>query len=273
LNIDEQLIEDAITDRTRAICPVHYAGVAADMDAICAIADRHALAVVEDAAQGILASYKGRPLGTIGDLGTLSFHETKNVICGEGGALLCRDKTLVERAEILREKGTDRSRFFRGEIDKYTWVDIGSSYLPPEITAAFLSAQLDQAASITARRLAIWNRYFEGTANLEQKGCLRRPIVPDWAHHNAHMFYVLLPTGQQRDIFIQKMSEYGVHTVFHYVPLHSSPAGLSFGRASSEMTVTDDISQRLVRLPLWLGMEDLVDYVVDSVTTVLTELQ
>lgn len=264
LNIDETLIEAAITPRTRAICVVHYAGVACEMDAILAIAERHGLVIIEDAAQGIMSRYKGRPLGTIGDLGAFSFHETKNVISGEGGALLCRDATFGERAEIIREKGTNRSRFFRGQVDKYTWVDVGSSYLPGEIIAAFLSAQLEEAEAITARRLAIWERYHVWAAPHEAAGALRRPIVPDECAHNAHMYYLLLPTLEARTQFISSMKEHGVQTVFHYIPLHSSPAGEQFGRTAGAMTVTDDISNRLVRLPLWLGLEPELDTVLSA---------
>jgi len=256
LNIDEALIEAAITPRTKAICVVHYAGVSCEMDAILAIAARHDLAVVEDAAQGIMSSYKGRPLGTLGDLGALSFHETKNIISGEGGALLCRDTTHAERAEIIREKGTNRSRFFRGQVDKYTWVDVGSSFLPGEITAAFLSAQMDAAEDITERRLAIWNRYHAWAEAHETAGLLTRPTIPAHCTHNAHMYYMLLPSLEIRTRFIQDLRERGVQAVFHYIPLHSSPAGLAHGRTGSDMSVTDDISQRLVRMPLWIGVED-----------------
>ncbi len=264
LNIDEALIEAAITARTRAICVVHYAGVACEMDAITDIALRHGLNVVEDAAQGMMSSYKGRPLGTIGALGAFSFHETKNVISGEGGALLCRDALFGERAEIIREKGTNRSRFFRGQVDKYTWVDVGSSYLPGEIIAAFLSAQLEDAVKITERRLAIWDRYHAWAAAHEAEGTLRRPVIPSDCVHNAHMYYLLLPSLEARTQFIANMKERGVQTVFHYIPLHSSPAGEQFGRTSGNMDVTNDISNRLVRLPLWLGLEQQMDDVLDA---------
>jgi dTDP-4-amino-4,6-dideoxygalactose transaminase len=252
LNIDEDLIEAAITARTRAICVVHYAGVGCEMDAIGAIAARHGIAVVEDAAQGILATYRGKPLGALGALGALSFHETKNIIAGEGGALLVNDPALVERAEIIREKGTNRSQFFRGQVDKYTWVDIGSSYLPSEIIAAFLAAQIEEADSINARRLAIWNRYHDAFAALEAAGRLRRPIVPAHCTHNAHMYYLLLADLETRTRFIGALREAGVHPVFHYVPLHSAPAGRRYGRASGELSVTDRTGDSLVRLPLWL---------------------
>lgn len=272
LNLDEGLIEAAITPRTRAICVVHYAGVSCEMDAILAIAARHGLAVVEDAAQGIMSSYKGRPLGTIGDFGTLSFHETKNIISGEGGALLCRDARFAERAEIIREKGTNRSRFFRGQVDKYTWVDIGSSYLPGEITAAFLAAQMEAAGEITARRLAIWQRYHDWAAAHEAAGRLRRPVIPADCTHNAHMYYLLLPDPEARTRFIAGMREAGVQTVFHYVPLHSAPEGRRIGRAAGAMEVTDSHSERLVRMPLWIGVEEHMDAILGAADAVLESL-
>jgi dTDP-4-amino-4,6-dideoxygalactose transaminase len=254
LNLDERLIEAAITPRTRAIVPVHYAGVACEMDTILEIARRHGLRVVEDAAQGVMARYKGRPLGAIGDLGALSFHETKNVISGEGGALLVNDPALAMRAEIIREKGTDRSRFFRGEVDKYTWQEVGSSFLPGELIAAFLWAQLEDAESITATRIAAWNRYHEALAPLEAEGALRRPVVPPECDHNAHMYYVLLGTGTDRQAVLQALKQEGVNAVFHYVPLHSAPAGKRYGRVHGSMAVTESLSERLVRLPLWVGL-------------------
>lgn len=269
LNIDERLIEAAIGPRTKAICVVHYAGVACEMDAIMEIAGRYGLKVVEDAAQAIMSTYKGRPLGTIGDYGTLSFHETKNIISGEGGALLCRDREAGERAEIIREKGTNRSRFFRGQVDKYTWVDIGSSFLPGEITAAFLMAQIEDADDITSRRLAIWDRYHAWAAAHESAGRLRRPIVPSDRTHNAHMYYLLLPSLEQRTRFIHAMKEQGVQTVFHYIPLHSSPAGVAHCRTASDMGVTDSISDRLVRMPLWVGVEDHLDHVMAAADAAL----
>lgn len=271
LNIDETLIEAAITPRTKAVCVVHYAGVSCEMDAILDIAARHGLAVVEDAAQGIMSTYKGRPLGTIGDLGALSFHETKNIISGEGGALLCRDRQHAERAEIIREKGTNRSRFFRGQVDKYTWVDVGSSFLPGEITAAFLAAQMDSAEDITQRRLAIWERYHQWAAAHEAEGRLTRPTIPAHCSHNAHMYYMLLPSLEARSQFIQEMKARGVQTVFHYIPLHSSPAGTTYGRTGSPMTVTDDISQRLVRMPLWIGVEPQLDAVMEAADAALRQ--
>ncbi|WP_416049425.1 dTDP-4-amino-4,6-dideoxygalactose transaminase [Cupriavidus basilensis] len=254
LNLDERLIEAAITPRTRGIAPVHYAGVACEMDAIMAVAKRHGLMVVEDAAQGVMASYKGRALGSIGDLGTYSFHETKNVISGEGGALLINDPQLSVRAEIIREKGTDRSRFFRGEVDKYTWQEVGSSFLPSELTAAFLWAQLEEAESLTARRLRLWDAYHEQLAQLEATGCLRRPIIPAECAHNAHMYYVLLEPGIDRQKVLERLKARGINAVFHYVPLHSAPGGMQYGRQHGSLSVTDSIASRLIRLPLWIGL-------------------
>ncbi len=263
LNLDETQIERAITDRTRAIFVVHYAGVAAEMDEIVRIAEQYGIPVVEDAAQGVMSTYKGRPLGTIGDLGTLSFHETKNIISGEGGALLCRDDTYFDRAEILREKGTNRSRFFRGQVDKYTWVDKGSSYLPGELTAAFLWAQMQHAEAITDRRLAIWERYHSWAEGHEAAGSVRRPVVPGDCRHNAHMYYLLLPSLEHRTSFIENLKNAGVGAVFHYVPLHSSPAGRRFGHQSGDLSVTCEVADRLVRLPLWVGLEPYMDRVLE----------
>ena len=256
LNIDETRIEAAITEKTKAIVPVHYAGVGCEMDSIMAIAKKHGLLVIEDAAQGVMASYKGRPLGSIGHLGALSFHETKNIISGEGGALLVNDPKLAERAEIIREKGTNRSQFFRGQVDKYTWVDVGSSYLPSELIAAFLWAQMEEADEITRQRLALWNTYHQWFGDTEKSGRVRRPIIPAHCAHNAHMYHLLLADLQARTAFIDRLKEAGIHPVFHYVPLHSSPAGRRFGRTCGEMAVTEDIADRLVRLPLWLGLEE-----------------
>ncbi len=256
LNLDERLIEAAITPRTRAIVPVHYAGVACDMDAIGAIAARHGLRIVEDAAQGIMSGYKGRPLGAIGDIGCFSFHETKNVISGEGGSLLVNDPELVQTAEIMREKGTDRGRFFRGEVDKYTWQDVGSSFLPSEITAAFLWAQLEQAERITADRIAIWRRYHEMLAPLEQRGVLRRPIIPPDCQHNGHIYYILLETADERRRVLAELKANDIHAVFHYVPLHSSPAGMRFGRSAGDLALTTSQAERLIRLPMWLGLSE-----------------
>ena len=262
LNIDENLIEAAITPRTKAIVPVHYAGVACEMDAIMDIAQRHNLLVIEDAAQGVMSSYKGKALGAIGHMSAYSFHETKNVISGEGGALLINDERFAERAEIIREKGTNRSMFFRGQVDKYTWVDIGSSYLPSEILAAFLWAQLEDAEAITKRRMEVWQRYHDALASLEAAGKLRRPIIPEGCVQNAHMYYVLLDSLEQRTEVIKRLKAQGVNPVFHYVPLHSSPAGRKYGRTSGAMKYTDELSDRLLRLPLWLGIGAVQDAVV-----------
>ncbi len=262
LNIDESKIEAAITAKTKAIVVVHYAGVSCEMDTIMALAKQHRVLVIEDAAQGVMAKYGGRPLGSIGHLAALSFHETKNIISGEGGALLVNDDGFVDRAEIIREKGTDRSRFFRGEVDKYTWIDIGSSYLPSELIAAFLWAQMEQADQITQRRLTIWNRYHQSLAPLEEQGKLRRPIVPVGCEHNAHMYYILLPDLEKRNAFIANLKEREIGAVFHYVPLHTSIMGKKVGRASGRLHNTLSISERLVRLPLWLGLEDQLDEVI-----------
>lgn len=254
LNLDEEKLEGAITERTKAMVPVHYAGVGCEMDKIMTIAQRHNLLVIEDAAQGIMASYKGRPLGTIGSLGAYSFHETKNVISGEGGGLLVNAPALVERAEIIREKGTDRSRFFRGQVDKYTWQDVGSSFLPGELVAAFLWAQLEEADAITAARLASWDHYQAMLDGLAQKGMLRLPIIPADCQHNAHMYYVLLRTANDRPRVLAEFKRQGIGAIFHYVPLHSSPAGKRLGRACGELSVTDSVASRLIRLPLWCGI-------------------
>ncbi len=254
LNINEHLIEEAITPRTRAIVPVHYAGVACEMDTIMAIARKHNLAVVEDAAQGVMASYKGKALGSIGDLGAYSFHETKNVISGEGGALLVNNKEMSLRAEIIREKGTDRSRFFRGEVDKYTWQEVGSSFLPGELIAAFLWAQLEHADSITQERLTSWNYYHDALSHLEAKGMLRRPRIPNACHHNAHMYYIILSAGIERQRVLDAFKRADMSCVFHYVPLHSSPAGLRYAKTHGTLDVTNTQSERLIRLPLWVGL-------------------
>jgi dTDP-4-amino-4,6-dideoxygalactose transaminase len=256
LNIDPAAIAAAITDRTKAVVVVHYGGIACDMDAITALTDEHGLLLIEDAAHALPASYKGRPLGSFGQLATFSFHETKNVHCGEGGALLINDESMVVRAEILQEKGTDRSRFFRGEVDKYTWQDIGSSFLLSDVTAAFLLAQLDHIDEITEARLAVWNRYHSAFEDLEAAGLLERPTVPDGAVHSGHLYYLLLPTQKLRDATIAELKGKGIMSVFHYVPLHDSPAGLRYGRAAGELDVAVEASGRLLRLPLWAGMED-----------------
>lgn len=262
LNIDETKIESAITDRTVAIVAVHYAGVGCEMDTIMEIAKTNNLLVIEDAAQGLMAAYKGKALGTIGHLGTLSFHETKNITSGEGGVLLINDERFVERAEIIREKGTNRSKFFRGQVDKYTWVDIGSSYLPGELIAAFLFAQLEEAGTITETRLQIWEEYHQGFAALEKSGYLRRPIISNNCQHNAHMYYILLENIEGRTAFLQYLKENGALAVFHYIPLHSSPAGIRYGRFYGDLGVTDSVSDRIIRLPLYVGMED-VQHIVD----------
>lgn len=273
LNLDETQIESAITDKTKAIVPVHYAGVGCDMDAIMTIAHRHNLLVIEDAAQGIMSSYKGRPLGSIGHMGTLSFHETKNIISGEGGALLVNDPNLVSRAEIIREKGTNRSQFFRGQVDKYTWVDIGSSYLPGEIIAAFLWAQMEEAEAITQRRLALWSCYHAAFAEAENHGLVRRPIIPASCVHNAHMYYLLLNSLEQRTAFIDRLKQEGILCVFHYVPLHSAPQGHLCGRVAGIIETTDRLSDRLVRLPLWVGLEERLTEVIAKVNKVLASLE
>jgi len=271
LNLDETLVEDAITDRTKAIVVVHYAGVGCEMDTLMAIAEKHDLYVVEDAAQGVMAKYKGRDLGSIGQLGAYSFHETKNVICGEGGALIVNDAKFAMSAEIIREKGTDRSRFYRGEVDKYTWQSSGSSFLPSELSASFLWAQLLEADWLTSERLALWNRYNALLAPLERRGLLRRPIIPLECEHNAHMYHILVAADMDRQGVLQRLKDAGVGAVFHYVPLHSSPAGRSFGRAHGNLAVTVDISSRLIRLPLWIGLSDIEQrYVVSALEDALT---
>lgn len=272
LNLDERLIEAAITPRTRAIVPVHYAGVSCEMDSIMAIAKRHGLKVVEDAAQGVMASYKGRPLGSIGDLGAYSFHETKNVISGEGGALLVNSPELVSRAEVIREKGTDRSRFFRGEVDKYTWQEVGSSFLPGELIAAFLWAQLEEANQITQERLVSWQRYHQLLESFEIEGVLRRPVVPDGCQHNAHMYYVLMSPHIDRRVVLDLLKQNDIWPVSHYVPLHSSPAGQRFGRVHGNLNVTNLLAVQLIRLPLWVGITEVqqqrvVDVLLKSCST------
>ncbi len=256
MNVAPACIEAAITKSTKAIVALHYAGVACDMGRISALAVEHGLKIVEDAAQGVLASHRGTPLGAIGHLGAYSFHETKNVSSGEGGALLVNDARLVERAEIVWEKGTNRNQFFRGQVDKYTWVDIGSSYLPSEIIAAFLLAQLEQADRLTETRLRIWQRYHDAFEELEEARLLRRPCIPPYCTHNGHIYYVLVKDLAARTAFLSDLHAHGVGAVFHYVPLHSSPAGRRFGRCGGDLSTTDDVSNRLVRLPLWTDMTD-----------------
>ncbi|PKO70594.1 MAG: dTDP-4-amino-4,6-dideoxygalactose transaminase [Betaproteobacteria bacterium HGW-Betaproteobacteria-16] len=272
LNIDENLIEAAITSKTKAVVPVHYAGVGCEMDQIVDIARRHGLMVIEDAAQAILSKYRGKPLGSFGQLGCLSFHETKNIISGEGGALLINDSAFALRSEIIREKGTNRSQFFRGQVDKYTWCDIGSSYLPGELTAAFLWAQMEAADMITRRRLDLWNCYHKAFEQMEKSGVVRRPIVPTDCTHNAHMYYLLLPDLTTRTYFIERMKKKGIGTVFHYVPLHRSTGGERFSRAHGELPYTENLSDRLVRLPMWVGLEDEIDYVIENATSILNDI-
>lgn len=256
MNIDETKIEAAITDRTKVICAMHYAGVACEMDTIMDIARRHGLKVVEDAAQGVMSTYKGKALGTIGDFGCFSFHETKNYSMGEGGALLIRDPEYNERAEILREKGTNRAKFFRGQVDKYTWVDYGSSYLPSELNAAYLYAQLLEADRINNDRLVSWNAYHDAFAPLEQVGKVELPALPEGCVHNAHMFWLKLRDLGERTAFIQHLKDNGVMAVFHYIPLHSAPAGLKFGVFAGEDVYTTKESERLVRLPMYYGLTE-----------------
>ncbi len=266
MNIDERLIEDAITDKTKAIVPVHYAGVGCKMDKIMEIAQKHNLLVIEDAAQGVMSTYKGKALGTIGNFGCYSFHETKNYSMGEGGALLIRNKEDVEQAEIIREKGTNRSKFFRGQIDKYTWVEAGSSYLPSELNAAYLYAQLELADEINNNRLASWNRYYEGLKKLKDEGIIELPVIPEDCTHNAHMFYIKNRDLDERTEFMSYMKENGVGCVFHYIPLHSAPAGLKYGRFNGEDKYTTKESERLSRLPLYYNLtEEDQEKVIDTI--------
>ena len=266
MNIDEKLIEDAITGRTKAIVPVHYAGVACEMDTIMDIAKRHNLLVIEDAAQGIMASYKGKALGAIGDMGCFSFHETKNFSMGEGGALLLKDEKYIEDAEIFREKGTDRSKYFRGQVDKYRWMNYGSSYLPSDMNAAYLWAQLEMADEITNARLARWNQYDELLQPLKERGILELPTVPEGCVHNAHMYYAKAKDLQERTALINFLKENGILSVFHYVPLHTAPAGIKFGEFHGEDKYTTRESERLFRLPMYYTLkEEEVDYIVSKV--------
>lgn len=251
LNIDDSLIEAAITERTKAILPVHYAGVGCEMDRIMAIAAKYKLRVIEDAAQGVHAYYNGRALGSIGHLAAYSFHETKNYICGEGGTLCINDSELVERAEIIRDKGTNRKQFFRGQVDKYTWVDVGSSYVPSEICSAFLYAQLEMLDAIAERRRAIYQFYRQHLKPLEAEGLLRLPHIPDDCDSNYHMFYIILPTPELRNSLLDHLKQAGIHAVFHYIPLHSSPMGQTFGYREGDLPVTEDLSARLLRLPFY----------------------
>ena len=266
MNIDETLIEDAITDKTRAIVPVHYAGVSCEMDTIMDIAKRHNLLVIEDAAQGVMASYKGKALGSIGDYGCYSFHETKNYSMGEGGAIVINDPELVERAEIIREKGTNRNKFFRGEIDKYTWVDYGSSYLPSELNCAYLYPQLEKAEEINNARLSAWNYYKENLQELEDEGKITLQYVPEYSTHNAHMFYLKAKDLEERTALIKYLKANGIQAVFHYIPLHSAPAGRRFGRFCGEDIYTTKESERLMRLPMYYGLKlEDIDRVIETI--------
>lgn len=267
LNIDEKLIEDAITPKTRAIVPVHYAGVGCEMDKICEIAQKYNLLVIEDAAQGVMAKYKNQWLGSIGDYGCYSFHETKNYSMGEGGALMIKDSNNAERAEIIREKGTNRSKFFRGQVDKYTWVDLGSSYLPSEMNAAYLYAQLEAGDKINEDRLATWNRYHEGLLPLKEQGYIEIPFIPENCTHNAHMYYVKVKDLDTRTNFISYLKENGIMAVFHYIPLHSAPAGTQYGRFHGTDRYTTKESERLLRLPMYYGMTNSdTDYIVETIS-------
>jgi dTDP-4-amino-4,6-dideoxygalactose transaminase len=266
MNIDEKLIEAAVTPKTKAIVPVHYAGVACEMDVICEIAKKYNLLVIEDAAQGVNAKYKNKFLGSIGQLGCFSFHETKNFHCGEGGALLINDKKFAERAEIIREKGTDRSRFFRGQVDKYTWQDLGSSYLLSELNAAFLYPQLKEAVKINKNRILSWDRYYAGLETLQKSGIIDLPVVPLECEHNAHMFYFKVASNHERGRLIEFLNSKNINSIFHYVPLHTSPAGLKYGRFHGTDKYTSKESERLIRLPLYFGLSGSdIDRVTDSI--------
>ena len=264
LNIDEDLIEEAITPKTRAIVVVHYAGVAAEMDRILEIASKYKLLVIEDAAQAVMAQYKGQALGSIGDMGTYSFHETKNIISGEGGCIILNKKDLLSPAEIIREKGTNRSKFFRGEVEKYTWISSGSSYLPGEIISAFLLAQLNHAKMITSERLKIWNHYFKSFENLEQLGFVKRPYIPRHCEHNGHIFYLILNDIKIRDQFISYMKAKEVQCIFHYIPLHSSPYYISNYNKNPNLPMTEKLSNSIVRFPVWIGVQEHMEYIVNS---------
>ena len=267
-NINEELIEEAITNRTKAIVCVHYAGVSCEMNKINKIAEKYNLFVVEDAAQGICSKYHGKALGSLSDLGTFSFHETKNIMCGEGGALLVNNPNFVERAEIIREKGTNRTKFIKGEIDKYTWVDLGSSYLPSEIMAAFLFSQLQEAKTITAKRLIIGNKYHKELKVLEDKSFIERPYIPSYCSHNAHMYYIILKSEDIRNKFISYMKDNGIYCVSHYQPLHNSEIYLnkflSYEGLKPNLPITRKVAERLVRLPLWIGINNVQDFIIDK---------
>lgn len=266
LNIDEKLIENAITSKTKAIVVVHYAGVSCEMDTIIKIAKKYNLLVFEDAAQGFLSKYKKKYLGTLGDISAISFHETKNIISGEGGVLIVNNRQFIERAEVIREKGTDRSRFLKGEVDKYTWVDIGSSYLPGEIVAAFLYAQLEMSQNIVKKRLKIWNKYHKKLERLETIGLIKRPVIPAYAQHNGHLYYLIAENAEIRDSLISFLKSRGILALFHYIPLHSSPAGKKYTRFIGKMEVTDRVADTLIRLPLFYDISDKeIDYVVRSI--------
>jgi dTDP-4-amino-4,6-dideoxygalactose transaminase len=271
LNLDETLVAAAITTRTRAIVPVHYAGVGCELDTLQQVAQQHQLLLIEDAAQGLMASYKGKPLGSFGDFGCFSFHETKNIISGEGGALIVNNPQFIEQAEIIREKGTNRSQFFRGQVDKYTWIEKGSSYLPGELIAAFLYAQFEEAQQIIATRLRVWDLYHQLLEPLEQAGKLRRPIIPADCQHNGHMYYIILEDLSTRTNLIQYLKARGINAVFHYVPLHSSPAGQKYGRSGGDLVNTEYISDRLLRLPLFPTLTfEQVKLVIDTITEFLS---
>lgn len=266
MNIDENLIEDAITEKTKAIVPVHYAGVSCNMDKIMSIAKKYNLYVIEDAAQGVMATYKGQALGTIGDMGCYSFHETKNYSMGEGGAITIRNKEFIERAEIIREKGTNRSKFFRGQVDKYSWIDLGSSFLPSELNAAYLLAQLEEADKVNEDRLNSWNLYYKGLSELEARGVIELPHIPEECEHNAHMFYIKTADLDERTKLIDYLKSKEILSVFHYIPLHSAEAGLKFGRFHGEDIYTTKESERLMRLPLYYGLEEeQVNYIVETI--------
>lgn len=271
-NIDEKLIEGAISKNTRAIVPVHYAGVACEMDVIMQIAGKHELLVVEDAAQGFLAKYKKKPLGGIGDIGAISFHSTKNISCGEGGAFISRRSELIHQAEILREKGTNRSKFLRGEVDKYTWVEIGSSYLPSELNAAYLLGQLENAKIITNRRIAIWDSYYEALKPLERIG-FTLPTIPDDCEHNAHIFYLLAPTMEIRNHLLDQLKDKKIGACFHYIPLHSTAnKNLKF-KIGSNLNITESIASRMIRIPIWPGIEEFIPYIVETIKNQAYSLQ
>ena len=271
LNLDEELVAAAVTEKTKAIFTVHYAGVCSEMDKLCALADEYGLWLIEDAAQSLGSTYQGKEAGSLGHLAAISFHETKNVTCGEGGALVINDPTLIERAEIIREKGTNRKRFFRGEVDKYTWVEVGSSFLPGELNAAFLYGQLEKLDAANAARLEAWNYYSQKFRQYEDRG-VRLPVVPQHCVHNGHLFYLLMPSAAQRNAFIAHMKSRGILTPFHYVPLHSAPAGKRVSRTHGPLRVTNDLSSRLVRLPLFYTLGSEIEIVVAAAEEYLSNL-